>query len=44
MTPVRAGAAAAALVLGGLDESALSGHELIVRELGATVVDEFRNE
>lgn len=27
-----------------LDESALSGHELIVRELGATVVDEFRNE
>ncbi|MFG3024838.1 DNA polymerase III subunit gamma and tau [Streptomyces sp. NPDC048254] len=27
-----------------LDESALSGHELIVRELGATVVEEFRNE
>ncbi|MEU2618888.1 DNA polymerase III subunit gamma and tau [Streptomyces sp. NPDC007157] len=27
-----------------LDESALSGHELIVRELGATVVDEFQNE
>ncbi|GGY03613.1 hypothetical protein GCM10010358_66590 [Streptomyces minutiscleroticus] len=27
-----------------LDESALSGHELIVRELGATVVEEFNNE
>ncbi|MER5524815.1 DNA polymerase III subunit gamma and tau [Streptomyces sp. NPDC002677] len=27
-----------------LDESALSGHELIVRELGATVVEEFQNE
>ncbi|MFI9650120.1 DNA polymerase III subunit gamma and tau [Streptomyces sp. NPDC052040] len=27
-----------------LDESALSGHDLIVRELGATVVDEFSNE
>ncbi|MFJ8939614.1 DNA polymerase III subunit gamma and tau [Streptomyces sp. NPDC102365] len=27
-----------------LDESALSGHELIVRELGATVLDEFSNE
>ncbi|MDN0199485.1 DNA polymerase III subunit gamma and tau [Streptomyces sp. S.PNR 29] len=27
-----------------LDESALSGQELIVRELGATVVDEFMNE
>ncbi|MFF3484764.1 DNA polymerase III subunit gamma and tau [Streptomyces sp. NPDC002701] len=27
-----------------LDESALSGHELIVRELGATVVEEFANE
>ncbi|MEU0965610.1 DNA polymerase III subunit gamma and tau [Streptomyces sp. NPDC005917] len=27
-----------------LDESALSGHELIVRELGATVVEEIRNE
>lgn len=27
-----------------LDESALSGHELIVRELGATVVEEFTNE
>ncbi|MDQ0812521.1 DNA polymerase-3 subunit gamma/tau [Streptomyces sp. B3I7] len=27
-----------------LDESALSGHELIVRELGATVMDEFSNE
>jgi DNA polymerase-3 subunit gamma/tau len=27
-----------------LDESALSGHELIVRELGATVMDEFPNE
>ncbi len=27
-----------------LDESALSGHELIVRELGATVVEEFINE
>ncbi|KUN10223.1 DNA polymerase III subunit gamma/tau [Streptomyces yokosukanensis] len=27
-----------------LDESALSGHELIVRELGATVVEEFSNE
>ncbi|WP_413758273.1 DNA polymerase III subunit gamma and tau [Streptomyces sp. MMBL 11-3] len=27
-----------------LDESALSGHELIVRELGATVVEEIPNE
>ncbi|MGW3263082.1 DNA polymerase III subunit gamma and tau [Streptomyces sp. NPDC001056] len=27
-----------------LDESALSGHDLIVRELGATVVEEFINE
>ncbi|MFI6015325.1 DNA polymerase III subunit gamma and tau [Streptomyces sp. NPDC051243] len=27
-----------------LNESALSGHELIVRELGATVVEEFMNE
>lgn len=27
-----------------LDESALSGHELIVRELGATVMEEFTNE
>ncbi|MFI1354811.1 DNA polymerase III subunit gamma and tau [Streptomyces sp. NPDC020898] len=27
-----------------LDESALSGHELIVRELGATVLEEFSNE
>ncbi|MGX1840818.1 DNA polymerase III subunit gamma and tau [Streptomyces diastaticus] len=27
-----------------LDESALSGHDLIVRELGATVVDEYTNE
>ncbi|MFJ9563626.1 DNA polymerase III subunit gamma and tau [Streptomyces fuscichromogenes] len=27
-----------------LDESALSGHELIVKELGATVVEEFQNE
>ncbi|MGW0878982.1 DNA polymerase III subunit gamma and tau [Streptomyces sp. NPDC002671] len=27
-----------------LDESALSGHELIVRELGATVVEELSNE
>ncbi|MGW7238668.1 DNA polymerase III subunit gamma and tau [Streptomyces sp. NPDC054804] len=27
-----------------LDESALSGHELIVRELGATVVEEIQNE
>ncbi|MEV2210518.1 DNA polymerase III subunit gamma and tau [Streptomyces sp. NPDC050997] len=27
-----------------LDESALSGHDLIVRELGATVVEEFSNE
>lgn len=27
-----------------LDENALSGHELIVRELGATVVEEFTNE
>ncbi|MFJ7337985.1 DNA polymerase III subunit gamma and tau [Streptomyces sp. NPDC101116] len=27
-----------------LDESALSGQELIVRELGATVVEEFTNE
>ncbi|MFJ8823689.1 DNA polymerase III subunit gamma and tau [Streptomyces sp. NPDC102467] len=27
-----------------LDENALSGHDLIVRELGATVVEEFGNE
>ncbi|MFJ9039935.1 DNA polymerase III subunit gamma and tau [Streptomyces sp. NPDC102406] len=27
-----------------LDENALSGHDLIVRELGATVVEEFTNE
>ncbi|MGW3203640.1 DNA polymerase III subunit gamma and tau [Streptomyces sp. NPDC001135] len=27
-----------------LDESALSGHELIVKELGATVMEEFSNE
>ncbi|KUN52727.1 DNA polymerase III subunit gamma/tau [Streptomyces avermitilis] len=27
-----------------LDESALSGHELIVRELGATVMEEFSHE
>jgi DNA polymerase-3 subunit gamma/tau len=27
-----------------LDESALSGHELIVRELGATVVEEVSHE
>ncbi|WP_405886858.1 DNA polymerase III subunit gamma and tau [Streptomyces longwoodensis] len=27
-----------------LNESALSGHELIVRELGATVVEEYTNE
>lgn len=27
-----------------LDESALSGHELIVKELGATVLEEFSNE
>ncbi len=27
-----------------LVDSALSGHELIVRELGATVVEEFNNE
>ncbi|WP_030938548.1 DNA polymerase III subunit gamma and tau [Streptomyces sp. NRRL S-646] len=27
-----------------LNESALSGHELIVRELGATVMEEFSNE
>ncbi|MFF3767265.1 DNA polymerase III subunit gamma and tau [Streptomyces sp. NPDC001922] len=27
-----------------LDESALSGHDLIVRELGATVVEEFSHE
>jgi DNA polymerase-3 subunit gamma/tau len=27
-----------------LDESVLSGHDLIVRELGATVVEEFTNE
>ncbi|MFD9467041.1 DNA polymerase III subunit gamma and tau, partial [Streptomyces sp. NPDC060027] len=27
-----------------LDESALSGHDLIVRELGATVLEEFSNE
>ncbi|WP_330174949.1 DNA polymerase III subunit gamma and tau [Streptomyces sp. NBC_01498] len=28
----------------GLADSALSGHDLIVRELGATLVDEFPNE
>ncbi|WP_344564024.1 DNA polymerase III subunit gamma and tau [Streptomyces axinellae] len=27
-----------------LDESALSGHDLIVRELGATVIEEFQHE
>ncbi|MGV9631027.1 DNA polymerase III subunit gamma/tau, partial [Streptomyces sp. NPDC003487] len=27
-----------------LNESALSGYELIVKELGATVVEEFTNE
>ncbi|MEV5405416.1 ATP-binding cassette domain-containing protein, partial [Streptomyces albidoflavus] len=27
-----------------LDESALSGHDLIMRELGATVVEEYTNE
>ncbi|MET7679555.1 DNA polymerase III subunit gamma and tau [Streptomyces sp. NPDC005423] len=27
-----------------LDESALSGHDLIVRELGATVMEEFNND
>ncbi|GAA3882454.1 hypothetical protein GCM10022227_45040 [Streptomyces sedi] len=27
-----------------LDETALNGHELIVRELGATVVEEIRHE
>ncbi|MYR58387.1 DNA polymerase III subunit gamma/tau, partial [Streptomyces sp. SID625] len=27
-----------------LDESALSGYDLIVRELGATVVDEYPTE
>ncbi|MFT2016216.1 DNA polymerase III subunit gamma and tau, partial [Streptomyces sp. 796.1] len=27
-----------------LDESALSGHDLIVRELGATVIEEIANE
>jgi DNA polymerase-3 subunit gamma/tau len=27
-----------------LNESALSGYELIVRELGATVVEEIKNE
>ncbi|MYS70149.1 DNA polymerase III subunit gamma/tau, partial [Streptomyces sp. SID5926] len=27
-----------------LDESALSGKELLVRELGATVVEEITNE
>ncbi|MYV61425.1 hypothetical protein GTW37_20175, partial [Streptomyces sp. SID4931] len=27
-----------------LVDSALSGHDLIVRELGATVIDEFANE
>ncbi|MGW3594713.1 hypothetical protein, partial [Streptomyces sp. NPDC005167] len=27
-----------------LVDSALSGHDLIVRELGATVVEEFTNE
>ncbi|GGN58333.1 hypothetical protein GCM10012285_54550 [Streptomyces kronopolitis] len=27
-----------------LVDSALSGHDLIVRELGATVIEEFNNE
>ena len=27
-----------------LDESALSGHDLIMRELGATVIEEIANE
>ncbi|OEV24625.1 hypothetical protein AN220_18005, partial [Streptomyces nanshensis] len=27
-----------------LDESALSGHDLIVRELGATVLEELRHD
>ncbi|MZD07276.1 DNA polymerase III subunit gamma/tau, partial [Streptomyces sp. SID5785] len=27
-----------------LDEKSLSGHDLIVRELGATVLEEFTNE
>lgn len=27
-----------------LDETALSGHDLIVRELGATVIEEIANE
>lgn len=27
-----------------LDDTALSGHDLIVRELGATVIDEIVNE
>ncbi|NGO73626.1 hypothetical protein, partial [Streptomyces boncukensis] len=27
-----------------LEESALSGHDLIVRELGATVIEEFQHE
>ncbi|EPD89954.1 hypothetical protein HMPREF1486_06267, partial [Streptomyces sp. HPH0547] len=27
-----------------LDDSALSGHDLIVRELGATVIEEFQHE
>jgi DNA polymerase-3 subunit gamma/tau len=29
---------------GELAEPALSGHDLIVRELGATVVEEYQNE
>ncbi|MDG4536963.1 DNA polymerase III subunit gamma/tau, partial [Streptomyces sp. AV19] len=27
-----------------LDETALTGHDLIVRELGATVIEEIANE
>ena len=27
-----------------LNESAMSGHDMIMRELGATVVEEFMNE
>jgi DNA polymerase-3 subunit gamma/tau len=27
-----------------LDESALSGHDLIMRELGATVIEEFDHQ
>ncbi|WP_194362478.1 hypothetical protein [Streptomyces alkaliterrae] len=27
-----------------LDESALSGHDLIIRELGATVIEEINHE